>query len=330
MRPTPQKILGPLELPAFLITHPIHVRFVTGVTLDDSCILVTPKRFILFVDVFAEPTAKATVPPSISIRRADTLGRFLQGIPECGFEADHVTVARRARWKKFFPATTFTPRTDTIERFRRRKDDEELRCLRRAERITGEILGRVPAILRSGVTEEAVARKLLQWAIELGADGLAFPPIVAFGTNTASPHHRPTRRTLRRGHIVQIDVGARYRCYCGDMSDVFFTAKPTRAQAQVYATLLDAQARAMKAVKPGVTTHALDRIAREVLRKAGLEEAFSHSLGHGVGLEIHEGPVLSQKRPPMELLEREVVTIEPGVYFPERFGMRVERMVVVR
>jgi Xaa-Pro aminopeptidase len=216
-----------------------------------------------------------------------------------------------------------------VEEFRRAKDEEELRQIRRAHRVTREILRRIPSALKVGITEEQLARRLAIWALELGADGLSFDPIVAFGTHTSHPHHTPTSRSLRKGHLVQIDVGAKVHGYCADMSQVFFTAKPTVQQRLVYDVLCGVQKRAMAAAKAGVTNHALDRLARDVFKKAGMEQAFPHALGHGVGLEIHEGVTLSGKREKMTLLKNEVITIEPGVYFEVKFGMRVEEMVYV-
>lgn len=307
----------------------MNVHYLTGMSLEGCWVLVTPRRFILFVDAFSRPIAEGHMPDHFSLRDLSTASRLLQEISECGFEADHVTVSRKFRWKKFFQKTTFIPRTNVIEEFRRQKDPNELRAIRKAGRITDEILRRIPAALRSGITEQRLARKMLSWAIELGAEGFSFPVIVGFGTHTGSPHHQPTSRVLQKGHIVQIDVGVKYHGYCSDASEVFFTARPTKVQQQIYDMLSKAQSDAIRAVRPGVTTHELDNIARKVLKAAGIEASFSHSLGHGVGLEIHEGPSLSQKQPPVELLENEVVTIEPGVYFPGKFGMRVEKMVIV-
>jgi Xaa-Pro aminopeptidase len=231
--------------------------------------------------------------------------------------------------KKLAPHMRLVDKGGVVECYRRQKDEGEIKLISRAQRITKELLRRVPSALRPGITEEKLARQLQIWALELGADCLSFDAIVAFGTHTGFPHHVPTSRTLKKGHIVQIDVGATVRGYCSDMSRVFFTAPPTPQQKLVYDTLLKAQKRAMDAVKPGVGTAELDRLAREVLKSQGIEEAFCHSLGHGVGLEIHEGITLSQLRKSVELLQGEVITIEPGVYFPGKFGMRIEDMVIV-
>jgi Xaa-Pro aminopeptidase len=201
--------------------------------------------------------------------------------------------------------------------------------MRRAERMTQELLRRVPTALRRNVTEKALAWKLAQWAQELGADRLAFDPIVAFGTHTSRPHHQPTTRALQKGHLVQIDVGAVYRGYCADMSRVFFTAKPTAEQERAYRAVMEAKETAQAAIRAGVSTKELDQQARGVLRSYGMEAAFTHALGHGLGLEVHEGVTVSSHAPLRTLVPGEVITVEPGVYFPGKFGIRIEDMAVV-
>ncbi len=330
MRPkTSRAILLQADAPVFLVTDRANVRYLTSLALSAGCLLVTPRRSILFTDGRYLEVAMQRAPEGMAVEDARSLERVLAKISLCGFEADAVRVSELLQWKRKFKNTKFVHKEGVIEEFRRSKDEEELRLFRRAQRITRELLRRVPSALRSGMTERKLAWQLRAWAQELGADELAFDPIVAFGTHTSRPHHRPTDRRLQRGHIVQVDVGARYRGYCADQSAVFFTGKPTPLQGRVYAAVLEAKEQAMAAVRPGVTNHALDRIAREVLRRHGFEQYFSHSLGHGVGLEIHEGISLSQKAPENTLLKNEIITIEPGVYLPGRFGVRLEEEVIV-
>ncbi len=329
MRPTtPGQILKSASAPAFLVTNLVHLRYLTGLQLSAGVLLVLPRRFLLFVDSRYRETAEKSL-PDMQVRDVRELPEVMKDVRRCAFEADDVTVLRREVWGKRFPKTRFTSSTDVIEEFRRQKDDDELRNLRRAHRMTKELLRRVPSMLRGRVTEEELARQLLIWALELGAEGLSFDPIVGFGTHTSIPHHRPTSRGLQKGHLVQIDVGVKYRGYCADMSEVYFTVPPTKTEKQVYRALCVAQGKAMDAVKAGASTRELDRIARGVLKKAGIEQYFTHSLGHGVGLEIHEGVSISERAPDARLLRNEVITIEPGAYFPGKFGMRVEDMVYV-
>ncbi len=330
MRPTsPSQILKQVNAPAFLITDLINIRYLTGLSVSVGVMLIVPRKLLFFVDSRYRDMA-GRMDSDMTVKDLGDLPAMMNEIRRCGFEAEDVTVHRRESWTKKFPKTKFLPTIGILQSFRRQKEDDELRCLRRAHRMTKELLRRVPSVLRKHITEERLARQLLQWALELGADGLSFDPIVAFGTHTACPHHHPTPRMLQKGHIVQIDVGAKYRGYCADMSEVFFTVTPTKTEAQVYHALQVAQRSAIRAIRPGVSNRKLDRIARSVLKKAGIEHYFTHSLGHGVGLEIHEGVSLSQKAPEQKLLKNEVITIEPGVYIPGKFGMRVEEMIFVQ
>ncbi len=328
MRPSSSVLLKHAGCSAFLVTNLVNIRYLTGLPVSAGVVLALPRRYVLFVDSRYRDMAER-ISGSVSVKDVSELPDMMKDVRECGFESEDVTVLRKSSWRKKFPKTTFVPTVGVLQDFRRQKDREELVNLRRAHRMTKELLRRVPSLLRRSITEERLARQLIVWALELGAEGLSFDPIVAFGTHTACPHHRPTSRLLQKGHLVQIDVGVKYRGYCADMSEVYFTVKPTKTQDQVYRTLCLAKNRATKAVKIGASTHDLDNIARGILTKAGIEQYFTHSLGHGVGLDIHEGPSLSKKAKDLALLKNEVITIEPGVYFPGKFGMRVEDMVYV-
>ncbi len=330
MRPrTAGAILDRSPAPALLVTNLTNIRYLTGLPVSAGVLLVAQRKMTLFVDArYHEMASRAY--PGIKVRDVSGLEKAMAGVGECAYEADTVTVLRKAGWKKRFKNTKFVQSIGIIEEFRRTKDEEEERCLRRAHRITRELLRRVPAVIRRPLTEQQLARKLAIWALELGADGLSFEPIVAFGSHTACPHHRPTTRLLKKGHLVQIDVGALVGGYCADMSQVYFTAPPTLVQKNVYATLLEAMNAAMRAAKAGASPRALDRIARDVLKREDIEEYFTHALGHGVGLDVHEGPTLSSKAKDMSLVKGEVLAVEPGVYFPGKFGMRLEDMVYVR
>lgn len=329
MRPTPRSLLTAAHLPAFLVSNLANIRYLTGLDVSTGLLLVTPRAFTLFLDSRYLEMGQTQAYPDVRIAERDQWEIYMRKIVRCGFESDDVTISRLSLWKRKLLNTKFVQSAGVVEEFRRRKDVKELSLLRRAERITEELLRRVPSRLRIGVTEREVATDLRRWAEELGADGLSFDPIVAFGTHTSRPHHHPTVRKLKKGHLVQIDVGARFRGYCADRSAVYFTAPPTPLQKKVLTALEEAKHAAKKAVRVGASTHTIDRVARDILRSVSLDIYFTHSLGHGVGLEIHEGVTLSQKAPEHRLLRGEVITIEPGVYIPGKFGMRLEDMVFV-
>lgn len=328
MRPRSRTLLAKADLPAILVTDPTSIRYLTGVQLSTGIVLAVPKGYRLFVDSrYAEAAAESRA-NDVRVHDASELAAALQNISICGYSEEQVTVARLRHWKKTFRHTSFVPSADSVWYFRRSKDDAELKCIRRAEKITRELLRRIPSALKIGSTEAGLAWTIEQWARELGAERLSFDPIVGFGAHTSRPHHHPTTKKLTKNTIVQIDIGVVYRGYCSDRSAVYFTGPIPAAQERAYRAVLEAKEAAKKAVKAGALTKSIDDAARKVLKSYGMEDAFTHSLGHGVGLDIHEGVSLSS-RSTDRLLKNEVITIEPGVYFPGKFGIRLEDMIVV-
>ncbi|MEI8230294.1 MAG: aminopeptidase P family protein [Candidatus Peregrinibacteria bacterium] len=331
MRPsTPVELLSAAATPAFLITNPVNLRYLSGITVSTGALLITPKAFMLFVDGRYGEGAKEDVRMGISVRSMSSLVKVMEKVPVCGCESETVTLSQYGFWKKKFKNTKFIHKRGIVSAFRRAKDSDELRAFRKSQRITQRILEMIPTFLRPGISECELAWKIRDQAHTLGADDLSFDPIVGFGSHTSRPHHHPTNRKLKSGDIVQIDCGVKFGGYCSDQSRVFFTGKMSPLQEKVLRAVTEAKEAATRAVKIGITTHELDRIARKVLRKYGLEKYFVHSLGHGVGLDIHEGVTLSSKRPAEVLQKNEIITIEPGVYIPGKFGMRMEDEVVVR
>lgn len=329
MRPNSRLLLRQNSLPALLVTDLTNIRYLTGLQATSAFLLVLPRNYILFVDSRYTEAAMSQVFDTVIVRDVADLASFMKKLPLCGFEEEQVTVARFKRWKKSFPETKFVGMKDIVEEFRRSKDDDELKNIRRAEKITVELLRRIPASLKKGITEIQLAWKIEQWARELGAEGMSFESIIAFGAHTSRPHHHPTNKKLTKDTIVQIDIGVKYKGYCSDRSAVFFTGPIPKDQKLAYQAVQEAKDAAKKFARRGVTVRKLDQVARDVLKKYKLEEYFTHSLGHGVGLDIHEGVSLSQRANDQKLQKGEVITIEPGVYFPGKFGIRLEDMVIV-
>ncbi len=331
MRPKrPSTLLDAACAPAFLVSDLTNIRFLTGLQMSSALLLVEPKRMTLFTDSRYREVAERNVYSGIVVSDSAAIESMMKRIRICAIEEEGLSIERFRKWKRKFKNTKFVHTSGIVAQFRRSKDSEEIARFQKAQRITREMIRRVPSLLKRPIREIDLAWQLQVWARELGADGMAFDPIVAFGTNTSSPHHKPGSRLLKKGHIVQIDCGAKVRGYCADQSAVFFTGKPTPLQKRVFQAVCEAKDAAIAAIKPGVSVRSLDTIAREVLGKYGYEKFFCHALGHGVGLDIHEGVTLSQKAPDQKLLKGEIITIEPGVYFPGRFGMRVEEEIVVK
>jgi len=326
---SPKEVLKSAKCVAFLITNPVHLRYITGFDVEYGMLLVSKSGFQLYTSLaFLNDTA-AIERAGISVFDTSGFLKRMKRVQVCGFESDHVTMERYSRWKKQFPKIKFVPITGIIEQFRRRKNTQELKHIQQAWMITKATLAHVPNLLKIGMTEKQLAHLLFNDIIKLGADGLAFDSIVAFGSNTSHPHHRPSDRKLKQNDSIQIDIGAKLNGYCSDGSDVFFVGNVPAKWKDLKHVLDDALQSAKKQAKIGTSTRALDEVARSILRKAKVEDAFCHALGHGLGLEIHEGVTLSQKAPDQKLLNNEVLAIEPGIYFPGKFGMRVEETIFV-
>ncbi len=218
---------------------------------------------------------------------------------------------------------------DLISKLRIVKDDDEVRLLKKAAEIADKTLYEVLDRGINGKKEKEVAAWIEFLVKSLGAEGTSFEPIVASGPNSANPHHRPTDRKIRRGDVVILDYGARYRSYCSDITRTLVVGEPPENVESVYETVKEAQEKAFQAVKDGVTAEHVDDVARGHIERAGYGEYFIHRTGHGIGLDVHEEPYIAPGNSTI-LRNGMVFTIEPGVYLPNRFGVRIEDDVLVK
>lgn len=324
------QILKLSKTKSFLVTNPTNIEYLTGIKLSSGTLLVTARSYHIFADGRYMEMADKKSGSFVRVHSPEKLCSALKKLGETGFESEYVTIEQLRRIKLKNKSTKFVRKKGIIEYFRRQKGPDEIRKFKRSQHITKELLRRVPSALKSLPTEKQLAWKFEEWARELGAEGLSFEPIVAFGTHSSCPHHHATDRKLKKGHIVQIDVGSKYKGYCSDQSQIFFTSQPTSLQQKVLEAVSNAKQKAASSVRSGITNHKLDKIARDVLSEYELEEYFTHSLGHGVGLNIHEGTSLNQHGKSIKLLPNEIITIEPGVYLPGKFGIRLEDEVIVQ
>lgn len=315
---------------ALIITNLSNIRYLTGSTVSSGLALLTKKTLEFFVDGRYTESAHDTAYEYVTIRSHLDFSKAMNGLRRIAFESEDVTVARLSRWKKLYKHCLFRETTGLVEDLRRVKSVHELKSIRRACAITRRILRRIPSLLTIGSTEKKLADTIEKLSYSLGAESMAFESIVAFGENTSRPHHHPTERKLRRDDIVQIDMGVTIDGYCSDYSRMYWMGKKTPAQARAYTALLCAKKSAERLVKPGVSNRQLDISARQVLKRSGYDKEFCHSLGHGLGLDIHEMPSISKKAPLVTLRKNEVITIEPGLYFPGEWGMRVEDTIIIR
>ncbi|MEQ1849032.1 MAG: Xaa-Pro peptidase family protein [Candidatus Peribacteraceae bacterium] len=320
-------LMRKVALPALLITNLTNIRYLTGLTVSAGSILIANDEATLFVD--GRYSEAATTVTWMKVKRHRDLLTDLSRIRRLGIEESVMTVAEHQRLHTKLKSTKLVQTKSMIEGLRMIKDQKEIKSVQAALRITKSILRSIPAWLRASISERDLAFRIEREALALGAETMAFPTIVGFGSNTSLPHHHPTDRPLRKTDIVQIDLGVKVDGYCSDMSRVFFIGTPTTEMKKVYRALKKAKKSAECLVHPGVSTRRLDRVARDSLKVENLEQYFVHSLGHGVGLDIHESPTLSSKAPDHRLRAGEIITIEPGVYIPGKWGMRIEDTIIV-
>jgi len=226
------------------------------------------------------------------------------------------------------PPVEFMPLSGVVEDMRELKDSAEVEVLRRSAQLTGDVLAQVIEELKPGQVERDVAWRIESLIREHHADGVAFPPIVASGPNSALPHAFPTDRRVREGEPIIFDVGGRVEGYCSDMTRTIFLGKPSSYFEGIYRTVRQAQVSALGSIRPGMKSTEADFIARNIIQEAGFGDFFGHSLGHGIGLAPHERPALGPLKPEV-LREGMVFTVEPGIYVPGKGGVRLEQMVIL-
>lgn len=218
---------------------------------------------------------------------------------------------------------------ETLSALRRRKDEEELECLRRASAIADSVMEDLSKFMKAGMTEKMVREKLLALYGEKGAHGLSFSPIVASGPGGSMPHYTGEERVLREGDFVVVDTGCRYKGYCSDMTRTFCIGEPDDEMRRIYDIVLEAQKAGEAAVGRGATGQDVDRAARKVISGAGYGRHFLNRLGHGVGIAIHESPyIIEGNDAPLE--PGNVFSVEPGIYIAGKYGVRIENLVAVR
>jgi Xaa-Pro aminopeptidase len=333
--------LGAMTVPALLVTHLPDIRYLCGFTGSSAALAVTRRAVRLFTDgryraQAAEEVQGAKVeivPPAPAVAAVQWLAAQAgSDSPKVGFDPMQTSVAELERWKAALPGTLrrglMTPVKSMVELLRWLKDEDELAIMAEAARLGCSLFDHMLGFIRPGMTEVAVAAELEYQARLRGAEGMSFESIVASGARSALPHGRASEARLPRRGLLTLDFGVILNGYCSDMTRTVSLGKPAVREREVYECVLEAQQAAVASVAAGVQCGAVDEAARSVLRRAGMAEAFSHSTGHGVGIEIHEGPRIGagQKE---KLAPGMVITIEPGVYFAGEFGVRIEDMVTV-
>jgi Xaa-Pro aminopeptidase len=323
-----------LDVDALLITKLANVRYLTGFTGSSAAALVGPVESVFFTDGRYGEQSRHEVPDLTRVASMENLAGPIQeharrlGIGRLGFERHAVTVAQRERWQEVFEGVELTGVGEEVERLRWAKDADELALLRSAQEATDGAFEDILDQLVVGITERRAAAQLELAMARHGSDGLSFDPIVAFGDQAAEPHQRPCHRALTEGDVIKMDFGALVGGYHTDMTRTVAFGEPASELRKVHDVVAAAQQAGIDALRPGAVADDVDAAARSVIDGAGYGDRFTHGLGHGVGLEIHEGPSL--RRGGEDVLPvGAVVTIEPGIYLPGMGGVRIEDAVAV-
>jgi len=325
-----EQALAEAELNRYLVTDLTNVRYLTGFTGTNGACICGPGLRLFLTDFRYTERAAAEVEgwETLTIGNDWTAGiaERLQG--RVGFEDDQVSVRLLGKLReKLGEGTELVAAGGKVAELRRVKDDEELATIAEASKLADAAWTWALEQGLSGRRERDVARATEARIRELGGDP-SFPAIVAAGPNGALPHAEPGEREIGRGELVVFDMGAKLDGYCSDGTRTLATGEPGEEARAVYEVVRTAQQAALAAILAGVKGEDVDTAARTLIDEAGYGERFGHALGHGVGLEVHEGPRLSQRSDDV-LAPGEVVTVEPGIYLPGRLGVRIEDFVVV-
>ncbi len=329
-----QHRLEKLRVEYLLVTHMPNVRYLSGFTGSSGALLVGPETAVLFTDgrytLQAKQEAKHT---RLRIARGNAAAAALASLkgrrkPVVGFEADRLSVASHAALRKAASNVRLKATSGVLERMRMIKDPEEIVQLQAAVMLASGLFEVLLHGIKPGTSESHVAAELEYVARRSGAERMSFESIVAAGERSAMPHGVASANPIPTSGFVVLDYGVILAGYCSDMTRTVYVGSPGQKQKALYRAVLDAQLAAISAVHPGQEAGKVDQAARKVLKKAGFASYFTHSTGHGVGLEIHEPPRLGKGQ--KELLKPGmVITIEPGAYVPGLGGVRIEDMVLV-
>jgi len=330
----------------FMVLQLENRRYLSGFTAEDAqfdesagALLITPEQQILATDSRYETQARIEAPEFEIYRYKKGLASSLPEIlsklrtKRLGFESARLSYLQFQKFQEHLRKETLTvslvPTENLVEELRMTKEPQEIEAIKKSLAISESVFEIIVNTLRVGTTERELAWAIEKGLRESGAESVAFPPIVASGPNAALPHAIPTHRPIGQEEPILFDWGARLKGYCSDISRTIVLGSPDDTFKKVYQVVQDAQSIAIEAMKPGVSTQAVDKIARDHIAAEGFGDHFGHGLGHGVGLATHEKPNLSPIRP-MNLKVGMVTTVEPGIYIPGWGGVRLENMVVVK
>ncbi len=327
------------KIEALLVSTYENIYYLSGFLTTkeerEGYLLITPRRKIIITDGRkVEAALRMGKPLGYQVKLIDyqtSLSDIIrrEKVSNLGFEEEDLRYQEYRELKKDLPQVKLTPVAGLVETLRKIKDESEIKLHQQAIKITDLAFKDILSHLKPGVTEREIALKLENLMKARSAEGLSFPPIVASGAGSAIPHYQTGSKKIKKGEVVLMDFGCTYKGYMSDMTRCVFVGSPPPQQSQIYQKVLDAQIKALREIRGGMTGIEADNTAREAFRKDNLETYFTHGLGHGVGLEIHEAPKVNPKGT-QPLQNGMVFSVEPGLYFPGQFGIRIEDLVTLK
>lgn len=321
------------NLDALLITNPYNRRYLTGFTGSAGVVLITPEDALFLTDFRYVEQAEQEAKDYTIIEHEPQLVNELKnqvkrlGINRLGFEAEHVTMAEYNEFKERLECE-LSPTTGIVETLRMIKTDEEIAIIQKAAEIADKAFEHILDVIKPGVREIEIANELEYVMRKLGATQSSFDTIVASGVRSSLPHGVASEKKIEAGELVTLDFGALYKGYCSDITRTVAVGNVSDELKEIYHIVLEAQERGVAGIKPGMTGMEADALTRDFITENGYGKQFGHSTGHGIGLEIHEGPALSPKSSTL-LKKNMVVTVEPGIYIPNVGGCRIEDDIVL-
>jgi Xaa-Pro aminopeptidase len=322
------------ELDAILVTSGFNRRYISGFTGSSAYLLITSDKAYLLTDFRYIQQAEEQAPEFEIIRHQGSLseevGKQLQKLKvhTIGFEKQHVTYATYEELQQRAANVKWVPIEGILEELRLIKTEQELATIQKACQIADDAFQHILGYIKPGVTEKEAAIELEFKMRKLGAQGPSFDTIIASGERGALPHGVASDKIIRSGELVTLDFGAYYQGYVSDITRTVAVGEPSEKMKEIYEIVRLAQENGVANVKPGLTGKQADALTRDLIRDAGYGEFFGHSTGHGIGLEVHEGPGLSSKSD-VVLKPGMIVTVEPGIYLPHVGGVRIEDDVVL-
>jgi Xaa-Pro aminopeptidase len=322
-----------LKIDAFYITHNPNIRYLTGFSGSAAYVIISKDKNYFVTDFRYKEQSKAQVKGYEILvnfsaieetKKVFEAGKFKR----VGFESSHLTVHQLDTLKETFPGVEFIPVHERIERITMVKTEDELAKIKKACEITDRTFNKILEIIKPGMKESEVAAEITYWHRKYGAEKDSFDSIVASGWRGALPHGAASDKVIETGEMVTLDFGCVYQGFCSDLTRTISIGTPPDEMKKIYGIVLESQQKAIDGVKEGANTKALDTIARDHIYKSGYEGKFGHGLGHGLGIEVHEIPSVSQ-RMDMNIPKNVVFTIEPGIYVEGLGGVRIEDDVVV-